>query len=51
MSKFEEERNKIIKDQLKALSDQGHLAQQTLDGLDVNTITPLTPEIISRQAT
>ena len=49
--KFEEDRKKIIDDQTKALAEQNHLAQQTLDGLDVAAITPLTPEIISRQAT
>ena len=41
----------IIDTQIKALAEQSHLAQQTLTNLDVNTITPLTPEIISRQAT
>ena len=49
--KFEEDRKKIIETQLKALADQSHLAPQTLDKLDVSSITPLTPEIISRQAT
>ena len=49
--KFEESRKLIIDTQIKALAEQNHLAQQTLDNLDVNTITPLTPEIISRQAT
>jgi len=28
-----------------------HLAKQTLEGLDVSKLTPLTPEVISRQAT
>jgi translation initiation factor 2 subunit 3 len=30
---------------------QTHLAQQTLEGFDATKITPLSPEIISRQAT
>lgn len=34
-----------------ATSGQPHLAKQNLDSLDVNKLTPLTPEVISRQAT
>ena len=30
---------------------QDHLAEQTLDNFDVSKVTPLNPEIISRQAT
>lgn len=30
---------------------QDHLAAQTLDNFDVSKVTPLNPEIISRQAT
>lgn len=30
---------------------QDHLSQQKLDGLDLDQVTPLTPDIISRQAT
>lgn len=33
------------------MAKQNHLVQQKLDDLDLNAITPLTPEIISRQAT
>ena len=33
------------------LAKQAHLAQQSLDNLDIEKVTPLTPEIISRQAT
>jgi len=31
--------------------DSSHLAVQTLEGLDVSTLTPLSPQVISRQAT
>jgi len=34
-----------------ATSGQPHLAKQNLETLDVNKLTPLTPEVISRQAT
>ena len=30
---------------------QDHLAPQTLDNFDISQVTPLNPEIISRQAT
>ena len=30
---------------------QPHLAKQDLSGLDVSKLTPLSPEVISRQAT
>ena len=36
---------------MAALAKQPHLAQQSLDNLDIEKVTPLTPEIISRQAT
>jgi len=51
IEKFERSRQVAIEDQLSQIKEQGHLAQQTLDNLDLETITPLTPEIISRQAT
>ena len=50
-SKFEQERQRIIKEQTAALEKQSNLAMQSLDGLDLEKLTPLTPEIISRQAT
>lgn len=31
--------------------DSSHLQKQTLDDLDVSTLTPLSPQVISRQAT
>lgn len=49
--KFEKERQRIITQQLEALAKQPELSQQKLDGLDVAQITPLDPDIISRQAT
>lgn len=36
---------------MKALANQSHLAMQSLDNLNLEEINPLTPEIISRQAT
>lgn len=41
----------IIERQQQACDSQTHLAKQTLDGFDPSKITPLNPEIISRQAT
>ena len=32
-------------------SDNSHLAVQTLEGLKVEELTPLSPQVISRQAT
>lgn len=32
-------------------NDNTHLATQTLEGLDPSTLTPLSPQVISRQAT
>ena len=49
--KFEKERQRIIGVQKEALANQSHLAQQNLDTLDITQITPLDPDIISRQAT
>ncbi len=46
--KFEEERQRIILANIEALGEQTHLAQQSLENLDLEAITPLTPEIISR---
>jgi ABC-type transport system involved in cytochrome bd biosynthesis fused ATPase/permease subunit len=50
-TKFEKERQRIIEENKKALASQPDLAQQDLDSLNVAEITPLHPEIISRQAT
>ena len=50
-NRFELERQKIIVEQMKALASQGHLAMQDLDKLNLEEVNPLTPEIISRQAT
>ena len=41
----------IIAKQFEAVKEQKHLHVQTLEEFDVNKITPLSPEIISRQAT
>lgn len=49
--KFEAQRQKIIAEQKAEMGKQAHLTQQNLDTLNVKEITPLTPEIISRQAT
>ena len=49
--KFQHDRQVIIDAQEIALKKQDHLAFQHLDKLDATEITPLTPEIISRQAT
>ena len=49
--KFEKERQRIIEEQKLALAKQPHLAQQNIETLDITKITPLEPEIISRQAT
>ena len=32
-------------------TSQPHLATQDLNNLDISTLTPLSPEVISRQAT
>jgi ABC-type transport system involved in cytochrome bd biosynthesis fused ATPase/permease subunit len=49
--KFQHDRQVIIGHQEEALRKQSHLAFQQLDKFDAAEITPLTPEIISRQAT
>ena len=41
----------IIKAQQERCDAQKHLARQTLNDFDPSKITPLNPEIISRQAT
>lgn len=41
----------IIAKQQAACDSQKHLHKQTLEGFDPQKITPLNPEIISRQAT
>ena len=51
LEKFEKERQRIIKVQTEALAAQGHLSQQSLENLQIDKISPLDPEIISRQAT
>jgi len=38
-------------EQVKIMKKQPYLAQQSLDALDPTKITPLSPEVISRQAT
>lgn len=38
-------------DLTSGVADSTHLMEQNLETLDVNTLTPLTPEVISRQAT
>lgn len=40
----------LIREQKDLVAKQAHLANQDIN-LDVSTMTPLTPEIISRQAT
>ena len=35
----------------KVTQGQPHLAKQDLEVLDINKLTPLSPEVISRQAT
>ena len=44
-------KEEIIAKQQAAVLEQSHLATQTLDNFDVSKVTPLNPEIISRQAT
>ena len=44
-------KEEIIAAQQAAVLQQEHLAQQSLENFDVSRITPLNPEIISRQAT
>ena len=44
-------KEEIIAAQQEAVLAQTHLAPQTLDDFDVTKVTPLNPEIISRQAT
>ena len=41
----------IIKRQQEAVAAQSHLMVQTLDNFDASLLTPLNPDIISRQAT
>lgn len=41
----------IIEQQQAAVLAQDHLAPQSLENFDVSKVTPLNPEIISRQAT
>ena len=43
--------DEIIELQQIACDSQKHLAKQTLQGFDPNSVSPLNPEIISRQAT
>lgn len=50
-NKFNQLRDKIIAEQMKALEAQKDLTMQYLDKLNLEEINPLTPEIISRQAT
>ena len=49
--KFEKDRQQIILTQIDSLAKQSGLAQQGLDTLKIDEITPLTADIISRQAT
>lgn len=41
----------LIQHQTDLLKQQEHLQMQDLVNLDIETLTPLTPQIISRQAT
>lgn len=47
---MEDQTTQLIEQQKAALATQPHLAMQDI-GVDVATLTPLTPSIISRQAT
>ena len=49
--KFNREKERIIKEQMERLRAQSGLAIQDLENFRPDEITPLTPEIISRQAT
>lgn len=52
MSDVETDKKELVGDRNKGHSArQPHLAVQDLDALDITKLTPLTPEIISRQAT
>jgi translation initiation factor 2 subunit 3 len=51
LTEYETEKQYHIRNQLEQLAKQEGLAMQSLDNLDIEAITPLTPEIISRQAT
>lgn len=44
-------KEEIIQKQQEACDSQKHLARQTLNGFDPAVLTPLNPEVISRQAT
>lgn len=44
-------RDDIVGHAQAAVDNQTHLARQTLDKFDASLLTPLNPEIISRQAT
>ena len=44
-------REEIIAAQQEEVLAQDHLAVQSLDNFDINQVSPLNPEIISRQAT
>ena len=46
----EEQKQELILAQKKLLETQPHLAMQDIN-VNIETLTPLTPEIISRQAT
>jgi hypothetical protein len=41
----------VAQGRVGAGGDTSHLAKQSLETLDVNKLTPLSPEVISRQAT
>jgi translation initiation factor 2 subunit 3 len=49
--KMSESLQDIITAQKLLMESQSHLSMQSLDGLDLESLTPLSPEIISRQAT
>ena len=44
-------KEEIISKQHEAVKEQEHLAEQSLENFDIAKVTPLNPEIISRQAT
>jgi len=46
-----ETKEDIIEKQYAAVKSQTHLAVQSLDTFDPTLLTPLNPEVISRQAT
>ena len=50
-AKFAEAQKQVIKQAYEDCKKQSHLAEQDLENLNLEEISPLTPQIISRQAT